>query len=162
MDRTARPNDTERATPPRLWTAAEANARLAELAELLPRLRGWVERLGEVHRELDRLAEFWGREVDATDHPDHELKTRLEAEWRNLTRRLEEAVTSLRGEGIELKDLEHGLVDFFGVVRGELVFLCWQRGEPDVGFYHPISGSSRDRRPLPDEARAPPARTDRR
>lgn len=164
MDRTVRPDDTERASPPRLWTVAEANGRIADLAELLPRLRGWVTRLGEVHGELDRLAEFWGREVDAPDHPDHELKGRLDAEWRNLTRRLEEVATSLRNEGIELKDLEHGLVDFYGVVRGELVFLCWQRGEATVGYYHPISGSSRDRRPIPDEVRATSVRppTDRR
>ena len=97
MDRAVRPKDTERAEPPHLWTAEDANRRLADLAELLPRLKGWVVRLGEVHEELKRLGEFWGTDVDAVDHADHELKQRLDSEWKNLTRRLEEVVSTLRG-----------------------------------------------------------------
>ncbi len=135
-------------SPPRLWTAAQATVRIRALEELLPRLRGWVVRLREVHGQEQRLAGFWGAEVGATDHPDHELKLRLDAEWENLTRRLEEAVAGLRTEGIELKDLESGLVDFYGLEAGELVFLCWQLGEPRVAFFHPLDGGFRNRRPL--------------
>jgi hypothetical protein len=143
----------EGGTPPRLWTAEEANQRIAELEELLPRLRGWVVRLREVHEESHRLAEFWGPDINATDHADHLLKQRLDAEWQNLTRRLEEAVAGLRKEGIEVKDLEQGTVDFYGLEGGEVVFLCWQRGEPAVGFYHPLSGSFKNRRPIAEAAR---------
>jgi len=153
MERAARPKDPGRGDPPRLWTVSEANARLGELAELLPRLRGWVVRLGEVQEELKRLGEFWGRDVDASDHPDHELKVRLDSEWRHLSRRLQEAVGALRREGIELKDLESGLVDFYGLVNGEVVFLCWQRGETGVESYHPVAGGYRDRRPIPEGVR---------
>lgn len=148
--------NAERTAPPRLWTADEANRRIADLGELLPRLRGWVVRLAEVHSELKRLSDFWGADVDAEDHVDHELKSRLDAEWGHLTRRLEEAVNGLREEGIEVKELEHGTVDFYGTVDGEVVFLCWQRGESEVGFYHPVSGSFRDRQALPEPTRSPP------
>ena len=153
MDRGSRPKDAERADPPRLWKVAEANARIDELSELLPRLRGWVVRLGQVHDQRKHLGDFWGRELEAADHPDHELKGHLDAEWQNLTRHLDEAVGSLRREGIELKDLESGLVDFYGLVDGELVFLCWQRGESSVRYYHPVTGGYRDRRPLPEAGR---------
>jgi hypothetical protein len=139
--------------PPRLWTPAEADGRIAGLEELLPRLRGWVVRLREVHEESHRLSEFWGKEIDAPDHADHPLKQRLDAEWQNLTRRLEEAVTGLRSEGIEVKDLQSGLVDFYGLENGELVFLCWQRGEPHVAFFHPLSGGFATRRPIAETAR---------
>ncbi len=139
--------------PPRLWTAEEANARVAELEELLPRLRGWVVRLREVHDETHRLTAFWGNDVDAPDHADHALKQRLDAEWQNLTRRLEEAVAGLRKEAIEVKDLESGLVDFYGLQNGEVVFLCWQRGEPLVAFYHPLTGSFATRRPIAEPPR---------
>jgi len=147
--------------PPRLWTVAEANARLPELEELLPRLQGWVSRLAEVHEERERLAAFWGAEADAEDQPDHELKARLDAEWKHLTRRLEEAVGSLRAEGIEVKDLGSGLVDFYGMEGGELVFLCWQRGEPGVGFFHTLTGGFRSRRPIAGTGRTASARTQR-
>jgi len=156
MERPGRSRDEETTEPARLWTVAEANARLGGLEELLPRLKGWVVRLGQVHAELRRLAEFWGSDVDAPDHADHELKNRLDAEWHHLTQRLEEAVASLRAEGIEVKNLETGLVDFYGFQAGEIVFLCWQRGEPSVGFYHPLSTGFRDRRPIPTSEESPP------
>jgi len=155
MERPGRPRDSA-TPPPRLWTVAEANARIAGLEELLPRLKGWVIRLGQVHTELRRLSEFWGSDVDAVDHADHELKGRLDAEWHHLTQRLEEAVEALRAEGIEVKDLETGLVDFYGLQGGEVVFLCWQRGESTVGFFHPLSGGYRNRRPIVEPAEASP------
>ena len=153
--------DSPPVEPPRLWTVAEANARILDLEELLPRLRGWVGRLAEVHEQRERLAQFWGSEADAEDQPDHELKARLDAEWRNLSQRLEEAVGSLKAEGIEVKDLGTGLVDFYGIEGGEVVFLCWQRGEPSVGFYHSLSGGFRSRRPIASPNRADSPRTQR-
>lgn len=137
-----------RPAPPRLWTADDATDRIPALEELLPRLRGWVVRLREVHGQRERLAGFWGADVDAADHPDHALTLRLQAEWENLTRRLEEAVAGLRAEAIELKDLDSGLVDFYGLEGGELVFLCWQLGEPRVAHFHSLDGGFRNRRPL--------------
>ena len=63
-------------------------------------------RLSEVHAELRRLTAFWGAEVDAADHADHHLKERLEAEWKNLSRRLDESIESLRSEAIDVKALD--------------------------------------------------------
>jgi len=160
MDRAESPGDEPSPVePPRLWTVVEANARLRDLEELLPRLSGWVGRLREVQEQRDRLAVFWGPEADASDQPDHELKNRLDAEWKHLSRRLEEAVGSLRAEGIEVKDLGSGLVDFYGVQDGEVVFLCWQRGEPAVAFFHTLTGGYRSRRPIAEPRRAPPPRS---
>ncbi|HXQ48714.1 MAG TPA: DUF2203 domain-containing protein, partial [Thermoplasmata archaeon] len=140
MARVEPPFDPADVNPARLWTVEEANARVPELEELLPRLRAWTVRLGEVHAELHRLQEFWGKEVDAPDQADHERKTQLDSEWANLTQRLEEAVGSFHREAIELRDVESGLVDFYGYVGGEVVFLCWLRGEPEVGHYHSLTG----------------------
>jgi hypothetical protein len=158
MDRSGSdPSPAGPPNPPRLWTAEEANGRIADLEELLPRLRGWVVRLREVHEETHRLATFWGKDVDAPDHVDHPLKVRLDAEWQNLTRRLDEAVQGLRREGIEVKDLESGLIDFYGLEDGDVVFLCWKRGEARVGYFHPLSGGYANRRPiLEPERRALP------
>ncbi len=161
MDGSQSPNPSGPARPPRLWTAEEANARLEELSDLLPQLKGWAVRLGEVHEEVLRLTAFWGRDVDAPDHADHDLKARLDAEWKNLTRRLEESVAGLRAEGIEVKEVESGLVDFYGLVHGEVVFLCWKRGEPSVDFYHTLDGGFRGRRPLPARGRTATPRAPR-
>jgi hypothetical protein len=151
MAPTSTPTPDRRETPlhpPRLWTVAEANARLDSLRELLPQLKAWVVRLSEVHDGLERLQQFWGKEVDALDSPDRALKMRLEDEWKRLGARLENEVLALHREGIELKDLETGLVDFYCLRAGEVVYLCWQRGETEVGHWHALSGGFRSRRPL--------------
>jgi hypothetical protein len=153
----ARSPSSDLPEPPRLWTVEEANRRLVDLAPLLPKLRAWAVRLGEVHAELHRLSAFWGAEVDAPDHADHERKTQLDGEWGHLTRRLEEAVDALAREGIQVKDLESGLIDFFGRVDGEVVFLCWRRGETEVAHYHSLTGGFRSRRPLGAVARPSPS-----
>ncbi|MCI4364854.1 MAG: DUF2203 domain-containing protein [Thermoplasmata archaeon] len=158
MARTDPPPDPSEVDPPRLWTVEEANARIGDLEELLPRLRAWTVRLGEVQAELRRLSEFWGKEIDAPDQADHERKSQLDSEWANLTQRLEEAVDSLRREAIELKDVDSGLVDFYGYIGGEVVYLCWLRGEPEVGHFHTLTGGFRARRPLPTARRAAPTR----
>jgi hypothetical protein len=139
----------------RRWTVDEANARLPQLDETLPQLRVMVERLRAVHEEIHRLAEFWGAEIDSPDLPDREHKDRLDQEWRRLTQRIEDQVTALRDEGIEIKDLEGGLIDFYGTIDGELVFLCWQRGEDRVAYYHTLAGGYRTRRPIDKSSRRP-------
>jgi len=152
MSRDIRSDPPTASPPSRIWTVEEANARLPELRELLDRLREWALRLGEVHAELRRLSGFWGDDVDAPDHADHHLKQRLDAEWKNLSRRLDEAIESLRSEAIEVKALDTGLVDFHSIEDGEPVYLCWRRDEPSVGYYHTLTGGFRNRRPIPERA----------
>ncbi len=147
--------------PARLWSVDEANQRLDDLRELLPQLRAWVVRLRKVHDEIHRLSAFWGREVDASDHPDRALKRRLDAEWRDLSHRLEEKVDALRDEGIEVKDLESGLIDFYTLRDNEVVFLCWQRGEDEVAFFHTLDGGYTTRRSLTEGRHRTPTRSHR-
>lgn len=137
-----------RSSAARRWTVEEANARLPQLGETLPQVRVMVDRLRAVHEEIHRLAGFWGAEIDSPDLPDREHKDRLDEEWRRLTQRIETRVEGLRREGIEIKDLESGLIDFYGTVDGEMVFLCWQRGEARVAYYHTLDGGYRTRRPI--------------
>ncbi len=140
---------------PRLWTPREANERISDLGELLPQLKVWAGRLRQVRAELARLADFWGEELLATDHVDHEQKSRLEREDANLSSRLEEAVGALRSEGIEVKDLSTGLVDFYALEGGEVVLLCWRVGETEVGYFHTLTGGFAGRRPLPSRSISP-------
>ena len=132
----------------RIWTVTEANARLPSLRELLPQMIGWVHRLRAVHEELGRLTGFWGKELQSPDNPDRDLAKRLGGEFKSLTQRLEHEVARLHDEGIEVKDLDEGLVDFCGLVNGEIVYLCWRHDEDDVAFYHTLTGGFSGRKPL--------------
>jgi hypothetical protein len=54
--------------------------------------------------------------------------------------------------GLTLRDIEHGLVDFPALVSGRQVWLCWQRGEPAIGYWHGLETGFSGRRPLADLA----------
>lgn len=159
----AGPDEPELPTPARLWTPAQASLRTLELKERVTELKAWGVRLREVHAEVERLRTFWGKEFDSSDHPDRALRERLTEEWDALHEKLEKEVEGLSSEGIEVKDLDAGLLDFYALIDGEVVFLCWRLGEEEVGFYHSLGGGFRNRRALPHRptraspnARGPP------
>ncbi len=65
-------------------------------------------------------------------------------------------ISKLEEIGVELKDMETGLVDFPADRFGELVSLCWKLGEDRILYWHRSSEGFRGRkllRPEPLEAK---------
>ena len=54
--------------------------------------------------------------------------------------------------GLTLRDIENGLVDFPALVSGRQIWLCWQRGESAIGFWHEHDVGFAGRRPLAELA----------
>ena len=48
------------------------------------------------------------------------------------------------------KDLELGLVDFLGLVRGHEVNLCWRYGEKQIRFWHGLDEGFGGRKAIPE------------
>ena len=72
---------------------------------------------------------------------------------RALVEELDGIVAEIEASGAHLKDVQLGLVDFPAELDGELVYLCWQFGEPEVAFWHRIGDGFAGRRPLPGPPR---------
>jgi hypothetical protein len=49
---------------------------------------------------------------------------------------------------VVLRDLDRGLVDFPALREGREVYLCWEEGEEDIGFWHEPEGGFDGRRPI--------------
>ena len=50
-----------------------------------------------------------------------------------------------------LKDLESGLVDFYGERAGTMICLCWRLGEAlRVQYWHTLEGGFAGRQPIDD------------
>jgi hypothetical protein len=118
----------------RTWTVEEANA-------ALPRVRAAVERIqalaAEVRRERDQAA---GR-VEGNGHPPAG----------GPAAELQAAVQVLAEDGIVLRDLDSGLLDFPArLPDGREYLLCWLPGEPEVGWWHWPEAGFAGRRPLSD------------
>lgn len=70
-------------------------------------------------------------------------------ELRRVVEELDALVEEIHALGVELKDVELGLIDFPAVHDGEDVYLCWQFGEDRIRFWHRRSEGFARRRPLP-------------
>jgi hypothetical protein len=73
------------------------------------------------------------------------------AEVERLERELAHAVDELSELGVQVKDLDEGLVDFPARRGDEEVLLCWRLGEDEVGFWHSVEDGFAGRKPLPIE-----------
>lgn len=63
---------------------------------------------------------------------------------------LNREIERLWNQGIHLKDLEKGLVDFPAILDGREVYLCWHLGEEKVEYWHELDSGFAGRRPLGD------------
>jgi hypothetical protein len=132
--------------PPRTYTVDEANAALAEVRPLVERIVAACTNLPEL-QEAARVADYKSSRPAAG--PD-EARVYEEAQEAMHRAELELAEDALRLErlGVELKDAQIGLIDFYGYRDGELVELCWKLGEPAVEHWHRIGDGFAGRRPI--------------
>jgi hypothetical protein len=61
---------------------------------------------------------------------------------------LQRALGELQEMEIVLRDLERGLVDFPALRDGEEVYLCWEEGEHEIGYWHDQDSGYGGRQPL--------------
>ena len=130
----------------RHFTPEEAN-------EALPAVRPLVEQMVEHRRDhvaaLARQEQLEGRiRGNGGGIPPAELADAA-AEVDREARALARVVDELAELGIEVKDIDEGLVDFPALHRGEPVLLCWKLGEDEVGYWHTLDGGFAGRRALP-------------
>ncbi|MFP5356418.1 MAG: DUF2203 domain-containing protein [Gemmatimonadota bacterium] len=130
---------------PLLFTVAEANALLPEIVPLLMEMRARKVELDAALAALETL-------TPAMRLNGHAAEARaLEARIHDLSMELATGVDHLRDQGIEIKSIDHGLIDFPSVRGGRVVFLCWRLGEgPEIRYWHEIEAGFAGRRALGD------------
>jgi hypothetical protein len=60
------------------------------------------------------------------------------------------SLMELREMEIVLRDLDRGLADFPSLRDGREIYLCWEEGEDEIGFWHEPDAGFAGRRPLDD------------
>src|SRR5579864_5051640 len=61
---------------------------------------------------------------------------RRKAEREKAIQRLKDTVAEIHATGVQVKDLDVGLLDFPCVASGEIVLLCWKLGESKITHWH--------------------------
>jgi hypothetical protein len=115
-----------------------------EARALLPQLRLWLAGLEELRVDLEkndqRLAGLMAGGQDVGGELVNQ-SVKLLGKMKGLFQEFE------RRE-IIVKDLQRGLVDFPAIVGEREVFLCWEKDEEDVEYWHDIDSGYAGREPL--------------
>ncbi len=61
---------------------------------------------------------------------------------------LARCISRIQAAGVQVKDLDEGLLDFPARRGDEEVLLCWRVGEPEVAFWHGLDEGFAGRKPL--------------
>ena len=73
---------------------------------------------------------------------------RRKAERERALQRVKDAVAEIDATGVQVKDLDIGLLDFPCRVEGETVLLCWKLGEADITHWHGVEEGFAGRKPI--------------
>jgi len=83
---------------------------------------------------------------------------RRKAEREKTIHRVKDALAEIDATGVQVKDLDIGLLDFPCQVEGRTVLLCWKLGEKGITHWHGTDEGFAGRKPI-DEKIAKAKRT---
>lgn len=70
-----------------------------------------------------------------------------------VLQRAKDSLQEIDAIGVQVKDLDTGLLDFPCILEGETVLLCWKRGESRIAFWHRVEDGFAGRQPIDDRFR---------
>ncbi len=136
---------------PRIFTIQEANAHLSEVEALFAKIDRVRDRLKKTKSKLDVLEMIWGEEIHGDTNPDRREHHHHMEEIERLKKEFDGLTAKLVDLEVYLKNVDSGVLDFYGVIDSRLVFFCWQRGEKSVEWYHHLEDGFAGRQRIPEE-----------
>jgi hypothetical protein len=73
---------------------------------------------------------------------------RKKAERAKAEQRLKDALAEIDSTGVQVKDLDIGLLDFPCQVDGQTILLCWKLGEKAITHWHGVQEGFAGRKPI--------------
>jgi hypothetical protein len=130
----------------RTFMLSEAESLLPVLESLLRSAMQAKATIEEIDAELEALKSRvfvnGGMFVDAL------AVSRRKGEREKAIQRAKDAVAEIDAAGVQVKDLDIGLLDFPCVVGEEVILLCWKLGEEGISHWHGTSEGFAGRKPI--------------
>jgi hypothetical protein len=133
------------------FTLEEAQSLLPVLESLLKRAIEGKKSAEQVESGLTDLARriyiSGGMRVDSSGV----VKQRAEMEAH--LQRVRESIAEIDSIGVQVKDLEAGLLDFPCRMDDQVVLLCWRMGETAIEHWHTVESGFQGRQPVDERFR---------
>jgi hypothetical protein len=128
------------------FTLGEAQTLLPVLEALLRRAQAAGVRAGELESEMQELTQRIF--LSGGMHVNVAQAARRRAEREKALQETRDTLAEIDEIGVQVKDLEHGLLDFPCIMDGQTVLLCWKLGEKEIGYWHTPEDGFEGRKPL--------------
>ena len=133
------------------FTLDEAQSLLPVLESLLKRAMEDKQSAEELESDLAGLAQriylSGGMKVDTT------AVAKQRAEMEAGLKRVRETIAEIDAIGVQVKDIEAGLLDFPCRLDDDVVLLCWRVGEPSNDHWHTMEAGFKGRQPVDERFR---------
>jgi len=130
----------------RTFTLDEAHSLLPVLESLLRTAIAGKEVIEEVEAEQQdmnhRIFLNGGMFLDVV------TLARRKAERVKAEQRAKDAIAEIDSIGVQVKDIDIGLLDFPCVVDGRVILLCWKLGEKSITHWHGTDEGFAGRKPI--------------
>jgi hypothetical protein len=126
---------------------------LDEAQSLLPVLESLLKRAVEAKRAAEEIEERMralSRKIFLSGglFVDVERVRKQSAAHKSHMQSAKDSLAEIDAIGVQVKDIETGLLDFPCLIDGETVLLCWKMGESRIEFWHSLDAGFRGRQPL--------------
>jgi len=132
--------------PSRTFTLDEAQSLLSVLESLLRTSIASKKLMEDVDAQMSavqhRIFLNGGTNLDVVP------LARRKAERAKAEQRLRDAFAEIDSIGVQVKDLDIGLLDFPCEVEGQIVLLCWKLGEKSITHWHGTQEGFAGRKPI--------------
>lgn len=130
----------------RTFTLDEAQTLLPILESLLRQAMEAKKTIEEVDTEFQEMAHRVFLNGGTLLNVVHLARRKGERE--RSIQRIKDAMAEIDAAGVQVKDLDMGLLDFPCRVEGEILLLCWKMGEPKIAHWHSTSEGFSARKPI--------------
>ncbi len=137
---------------PKTFTVGEAEALLPKIIPLLEQLQSLYAALERNNAQSDETTQALSDFSESAQESARGRMLVLTAQQQELAETFEASLAILEGWGCILKDLRQGLVDFYAIRDGKLVFLCWKMDETGIRYWHSLEGGFAARAPIDEMA----------
>src|ERR1700676_2636395 len=132
--------------PDRTFSVEEAHSLLPVLESLLRTAIASKKMIEEVEAEQQELAHRiflnGGMFLDVVP------LARRKAERMKAEQRAKDALAEIDSIGVQVKDIDIGLLDFRCEVEGQIILLCWKLGEKSITHWHGTQEGFAGRKPI--------------
>ncbi|PYX70255.1 MAG: DUF2203 domain-containing protein [Acidobacteria bacterium] len=132
--------------PNRTFTLQEAQGLLPILESLLRTAIDGKKLIEEVDAEMQEVAHRVFLNGGTLLNIIH--LARRKAQREKAIQRAKDAVAEIHATGVQVKDLDIGLLDFPCIVDRETVLLCWKLGEKKITHWHGTTEGFAGRKPI--------------